>query len=265
MTALQKGALKRPVQPIIVDAVSFDHQTNRANPTPLFDRLNCRFEPGSFSALVGPSGCGKSSLLRLLAGLAAPQDGVINRGDHDAVGFVFQEPTLLAWRSVRANIALPLKLSGLAHDAIDRRVADALALVGLHHRADALPRQLSGGQKMRVSLARALAAQPQLLLMDEPFAALDELTRFRLDDDLRAIWQAQGCTIVFVTHSVTEAAYLAERVLVMTGAGQLETDIAIAGQTARQSGGNFRAEPAFHAACDAIANALGHQMNGGAP
>ena len=267
MTAFETNTPTQPVQPIIVDAVSFDHQAHAAATAaakPLFDRLNCRFEAGSFSALVGPSGCGKSSLLRLLAGLAVPQNGAINRGDHAAVGFVFQEPTLLAWRNVRANIALPLKLSGLAQDAIDRRVSDALALVGLHERADALPRQLSGGQKMRVSLARALAAQPQLLLLDEPFAALDELTRFRLDDDLRAIWQAQGCTIVFVTHSVTEAAYLAERVLVMTGAGHLAADIAIAGQAARQTGGNFRAAPDFHTACDAISNALGHNMQGGA-
>jgi len=260
------GLTRAPTQPILVENISFDHNAERSEAitSPLFDRLACRFDPGSFTALVGPSGCGKSSLLRLLAGLATPQSGTIARGDHGATGFVFQEPTLLAWRAVRSNIELPLKLSGMQPDEIDRRVADALALVGLQDRANALPRQLSGGQKMRVSLARALAAQPQLLLMDEPFAALDELTRFRLDDDLRAIWQAQGCTIIFVTHSVTEAAYLAQRVLVMGGAGELAADIAIDGQDTRQSGQNFRAAPAFHIACDAIAHALGHDMTGGA-
>ena len=209
---------------------------------------------GSFTALVGPSGCGKSSLLRLLAGLETAASGAVTTAPQSDIGFVFQEPTLLNWRTVRDNIRLPLKIEGLSQTDIETRCADALALVDLDDFADALPRQLSGGMKMRVSLARALAKRPPLLLMDEPFAALDELTRFRLDDDLRHIWQQQKCTIVFVTHSITEAAYLAERVLVMQD-GQLQDDVAI---DQSQRGENFRAMPTYHATCEKLGLALGH-------
>ena len=202
--------------------------------------------------MVGPSGCGKSSLLRLLAGLQNPAGGSVKTVAQSDIGFVFQEPTLLVWRSVRDNVSLPLKIEGHAADEIDRRCRDALALVGLSDFADALPRQLSGGMKMRVSLARALAKKPPVLLMDEPFAALDELTRFRLDDDLRRIWQTQQCTVVFVTHSVTEAAYLSERALVMQD-GRLIDEIVI-DQSGRSEA--FRTMPAFHAACEKLTAAL---------
>lgn len=214
--------------------------------------LTATFPAGSFTALVGPSGCGKSSLLRLLAGLQKPAGGTVQSVAQSDIGFVFQEPTLLAWRSVADNVSLPLKIEGHGTDEIARRCREALALVGLGDFADALPRQLSGGMKMRVSLARALAKQPPVLLMDEPFAALDELTRFRLDDDLRAIWQAQKCTVVFVTHSVTEAAYLSERALVMQD-GRLFDEITISQEN---RGANFRAMPAFHDACDKLQAAL---------
>ena len=217
--------------------------------------INVQFARGSFTALVGPSGCGKSSLLRLLAGLEQPTIGSVSDLAQSDIGFVFQEPTLLAWRSVADNITLPLKIEGHDQTEIDTRLAEALQLVGLTEFADALPRQLSGGMKMRVSLARALAKHPPVLLMDEPFAALDELTRFRLDDDLRAIWQQQNCTIVFVTHSVTEAAYLAERVLVMQD-GYLKTEIAI-DQTGRDD--SFRSAPSYTHACAELSRALGHK------
>jgi NitT/TauT family transport system ATP-binding protein len=217
--------------------------------------ITAQFDSGSFTALVGPSGCGKSSLLRLLAGLEQPFIGSVTGLAQSHIGFVFQEPTLLAWRSVADNITLPLKIEGHSADEIAARLDEALALVGLTAFADALPRQLSGGMKMRVSLARALAKRPPVLLMDEPFAALDELTRFRLDDDLRAIWQQQRCTIIFVTHSVTEAAYLAERALIMQD-GRLKTEIAI-DQSGRDHA--FRSSPAFTAACDALSAALGHR------
>jgi NitT/TauT family transport system ATP-binding protein len=217
--------------------------------------ITAQFDSGSFTALVGPSGCGKSSLLRLLAGLEQPFIGSVTGLAQSHIGFVFQEPTLLAWRSVADNITLPLKIEGHSQSEIAARIDEALALVGLEDFADALPRQLSGGMKMRVSLARALAKRPPVLLMDEPFAALDELTRFRLDDDLRAIWQQQKCTIIFVTHSVTEAAYLAERALVMQD-GQLKTEIAI-DQNGRDHA--FRSSPTFTAACDALSAALGHK------
>ena len=216
-------------------------------------QLNCTFEAGSFTALVGPSGCGKSTLLRCLAGLIAPSDGTVTASDD--IGFVFQEPTFLAWRSVYENVALPMKIAGLSKQDIDQRVSRALDMVGLQSRHAALPRQLSGGMKMRVSLARALAERPQLLLLDEPFAALDELTRFRLDDDLRMIWQQENNTIVFVTHSITEAAYLAERVLVMNETGQVIDDLAMPARTPEE---DFRASPDYHAACQQISAALGH-------
>ena len=221
--------------------------------------VTAQFDSGSFTALVGPSGCGKSSLLRLLAGLEQPFIGSVTGLAQSQIGFVFQEPTLLAWRSVADNITLPLQIEDHSPYEIALRLDEALALVGLTDFADALPRQLSGGMKMRVSLARALAKRPPVLLMDEPFAALDELTRFRLDDDLRAIWQQQKCTIIFVTHSVTEAAYLAERALVMQG-GEIQKEIAI-DQSGRHSG--FRSAPTFTTACNALSVALGHGTGAG--
>ena len=142
--------------------------------------ISAQFPPGSFTALVGPSGCGKSTLLRAMAGLLRIQSGSIVAPPPGDIGFVFQEPTLMAWKSAADNIALPMKIAGFEKTEIDQRTTDALALVGLADRANALPRQLSGGQKMRVSLARALAKRPPVLLMDEPFAALDEMTRFKL-------------------------------------------------------------------------------------
>lgn len=214
--------------------------------------VSAQFLPGSFTALVGPSGCGKSTLLRAMAGLLRIESGSIIAPPPRDIGFVFQEPTLLAWKSVADNVALPMHIAGFDNREIDRRVKDALALVGLAERADALPRQLSGGQKMRVSLARALAKRPPVLLMDEPFAALDEMTRFKLDDDLRAIWRQQNCTIIFVTHSVTEAAYLAERAIVMA-AGRVQTEISIARPG---DDDDFRTSTGFHDACADITAAL---------
>ena len=213
------------------------------------------FEAGSFTALVGPSGCGKSTLLRAVAGLLPASAGTIENHGKGDIGLVFQEPTLLAWRSVYDNIALPLKFAKLSSAEIQSRVTHALEMVGLADRASSLPRHLSGGMKMRVSLARALAGRPQTLLLDEPFAALDELTQFRLDDDLRHIWQQEKPTIIFVTHSVTEAAYLAQHVLVMSENGEIAQEITM---PARQQNQNFRAAPAYHQACAAISEALGH-------
>jgi NitT/TauT family transport system ATP-binding protein len=242
--------------------LSYPQRGSEAEVVALRD-ITASFPAGSFTALVGPSGCGKSSLLRVLAGLLSPTQGDMSAVTQSDIGFVFQEPTLLAWRSVYENVALPLKIanrkSGLRAQEIDTRVREALTLVGLETRAKALPRELSGGMKMRVSLARALAKRPPILLMDEPFAALDELTRFRLDDDLRAIWQRQKPTIIFVTHSVTEAAYLAERALVMR-AGSLHAEIKI--ERPKKHTDNFRAAPNFHAACAAISQALADPKEG---
>ncbi len=175
---------------------------------------------GEFVSLLGPSGCGKSTLLRVVAGLTAPSAGRLRLapelGARGRVGFVFQDATLLPWATVRANVALPMRLLAVEASESHRRVADALELVGLQDFAGAYPRELSGGMRMRVSLARALAQQPRLLLLDEPFAALDELTRFKLNDDLRRLWRHEAWTVLFVTHSVFESVYLSERVLVMT-------------------------------------------------
>jgi NitT/TauT family transport system ATP-binding protein len=176
---------------------------------------------GEFLTLLGPSGCGKSTALRLIAGLAEPSGGRIDWRGREAArtGFVFQEPTLLPWADVFANVYLPLRLAGVARDAAAAPVREALALVGLAEFESALPRELSGGMKMRVAIARALVTRPTLLLMDEPFAALDEVTRFRLNDDLLAVKRELGATIVFVTHSVYESVYLSTRILTLAARG----------------------------------------------
>jgi NitT/TauT family transport system ATP-binding protein len=168
-----------------------------------------------FVALVGPSGCGKSTLLRVLSGLQAPTSGVLSSTTSD-VGFVFQDPTLLPWRSTLRNIETLLELRGV--DAKERKARAQLALdsVGLHDSAHKYPRQLSGGMKMRASLARTLVTDPSLLLLDEPFAAVDEFTRESLNDDLLAMFAAAKSSAIFVTHSISEAVYLSQRVIIMS-------------------------------------------------
>jgi NitT/TauT family transport system ATP-binding protein len=187
---------------------------------------------GDFVALLGPSGCGKTTLLRMIAGLEQPDDGrLVWEADQlptqGEVGFVFQDATLLPWATTTDNVFLPLRLRGMPRDQAIPLVQVALDRVGLAGFADAHPRQLSGGMRMRVSIARALVTRPRLLLMDEPFAALDEFTRHRLQEDLLALWQELGCTIVFVTHSVYEAAFLARRIVLMTPRpGRIDHEIA---------------------------------------
>jgi NitT/TauT family transport system ATP-binding protein len=176
---------------------------------------------GEFVALLGPSGCGKSTLLRLVAGLDRPQGGEVEVGNatgaaNRGVGFVFQDAHLLPWRTVLANAALPLELAGVPRDVRTAAARAAIAQVGLADAATRLPAALSGGMRMRVSIARALVTAPRILLLDEPFAALDELTRQRLDEQLRELWLASGMTVLFVTHSIGEAAFLAERVVVLS-------------------------------------------------
>ncbi len=189
------------------------------NATVALEGITADIAPGEFVALLGPSGCGKSTLLRLLAGLEAPSAGEIeweHRPGPGDIGFVFQDATLLPWASAEENVYLPLRLRGVERAAAAPRVAAALSQVGLGEFAKAKPRGLSGGMKMRVSIARALVSDPMLLLMDEPFAALDEFTRHKLQDDLHALWRRSGKTVVFVTHSIYEAAYLANRILVLS-------------------------------------------------
>jgi len=215
-----------------------------------------------FVSIVGPSGCGKSTILRLVADLTSPSAGEIRWADRESghrVGFVFQEPTLMPWANVAANIRLPLDLEG--ESARDGKVADVIARVGLDGFDRAVPAELSGGMKMRVSLARALVTNPSLLLLDEPFAALDEITRFKLNDDLLALWRAGGWTVVFVTHSIYEAVYLSQRVIVMTPRpGRIADDIAIDAPYPRTEG--FRADPAYHDYCRRLSESLRSAMAG---
>ncbi|MBN9006277.1 MAG: ABC transporter ATP-binding protein [Rhizobiales bacterium] len=211
---------------------------------------------GDFVSLLGPSGCGKSTALRIIAGLSAPTSGTVRvAGGGRSIGFVFQEPTLMPWASVRDNVALPLKLARRPRVDIDRHVDAVLARVGLAEFAMAYPRELSGGMRMRVSLARALVTDPDILLMDEPFAALDEITRFRLNNDLLALWHDLRKTVIFVTHSVFESVYLSRRVVVMTARpGRISAEFRI--DTAEPRGEDFRTSAEYAAYCREVSAGL---------
>jgi NitT/TauT family transport system ATP-binding protein len=233
------------------------------------DGLNLDIWPGEFVSLLGPSGCGKSTALRLIAGLSEPSSGNIDwvqpKGASGTlplgVGFVFQEPTLMPWATVTANVRLPLKLQGLAAGA-QPRVEAALERVGLSSFAQSFPRELSGGMKMRASIARALVTEPRLLLMDEPFAALDEITRFRLNNDLLALWQSLGKTVVFVTHSVFESVYLSQRVVVMTPRpGRVFMELPVEAPYPRDE--RFRTSAVYAACCREVSEALAGAMGEG--
>lgn len=191
--------------------------------------LSFQVKAGEFVSLLGPSGCGKSTALRLIAGLIAPDQGTLTwQGPRPELGFVFQDPTLMPWADARANARLPLDLKKIGRPDADERASRALARLGLKDFLKSYPRELSGGMKMRVSIARALAAGPRLLLMDEPFAALDEPTRQSLNDDLISLSREDGITVIFVTHSVTEATYLSDRVLVMAARpGRIKSEITL--------------------------------------
>jgi NitT/TauT family transport system ATP-binding protein len=230
------------------------------NGTAALDGLSLDVNAGEFVSLLGPSGCGKSTALRIIAGLSAPSAGAIEWPGGDAkIGFVFQEPTLMPWADLAANVRLPLTLSGadkaLARDAVAR----ALARVGLVEFAKAYPRELSGGMKMRASIARALVMEPQLLLMDEPFAALDEITRFKLNNDLLGLWQDLRRTVIFVTHSVFESVYLSQRILVMTPRpGRVFREISIDAPYPRDE--RFRTSAEFAGHCRVVSEALRQGM-----
>ena len=236
--------------------------------------LDLEVRQGEFLSLLGPSGCGKSTALRIIAGLSEPTDGAVDwaakpaprsaaqQTDGSRIGFVFQEPTLMPWTDVFNNVRLPLKLAGAPRDDAAARVKSALDRVGLAKFSRAYPRELSGGMRMRVSIARALVTEPELLLMDEPFAALDEITRFKLNDDLLRMWQALHTTVVFVTHSVFESVYLSSRIAVMAARpGRVFAELAIEEPYPREAA--FRTSAEYAAFCRRTSQALARAMAAG--
>ena len=225
------------------------------------DNVNLDIRDGEFLTLLGPSGCGKSTILRIIAGLTGNSAGRVQWRGAPSLGFVFQEPTLAPWSDVFDNVWLPLRLKGVSREAAKPRVAEALANVGLTGFERAYPRELSGGMKMRVSIARALATRPAVLLMDEPFAALDEITRAKLNDDLLKLRAAMGATIVFVTHSVFESVFLSTRICVMAPRpGRVVAEIEIDGQAVRDE--DFRLGPYYAEKARAASAALESAMGG---
>jgi len=213
---------------------------------------------GDFISLLGPSGCGKSTALRLIAGLIHPTQGRLTwSGGQDAgdLGVVFQEPTLMPWATVAQNVWLPLRLRGKSFASVKDDITEALALVGLEKFLDSYPRELSGGMKMRVSIARALVTHPRLILMDEPFAALDEITRHKLNDDLLKMRAKTGATIVFVTHSVFESVFLSSRIVVMAARpGRVIRELTIDAPYPRDD--EYRGSAAYAALCSETTEAL---------
>ncbi|MBU4529447.1 MAG: ABC transporter ATP-binding protein [Hoeflea sp.] len=228
------------------------------------DRVNLTVNEGDFMSLLGPSGCGKSTALRIIAGLSQPTSGVVDwRGaplKQNDIGFVFQEPTLLPWASVYDNVWLPLRLRGVSRAEAAPQIADVLERVHLTGFEKAVPRELSGGMKMRVSIARGLVTRPRILLMDEPFAALDEITRFKLNNDLLDLWAERGFTVIFVTHSVFESVFLSNRVTVMAARpGRVFDEVAVDAPYPRNK--SFRTSPEYAALCRKTSDVLVGAIN----
>ena len=222
--------------------------------------LDLTIREGEFLSLLGPSGCGKSTVLRLIAGLGELSRGTIEWSSvQHEIGFVFQDPTLMPWASVFSNIYLPLRVRGIKRAEAAPRIEQAMEQVGLAGFGNAYPRELSGGMRMRVSIARALVAEPKILLMDEPFAALDEITRFKLNDDLRELWTKHHWTVVFVTHSVFESVYLSNRIVVMSARpGRVSSEVSLQAPNPRDS--SFRTSGAYAEQCRTVSARLAEAM-----
>ena len=261
MTASDRAILQLGNRARVLDMVQVDKTFNGT--VAALKRMNLSVNEGDFISLLGPSGCGKSTALRLIAGLMQPTSGrIVWQGGKGAgdLGVVFQEPTLMPWATVAQNVWLPFRLRGRSFAAVRDRITEALRLVGLETFANAYPRELSGGMKMRVSIARALVTNPRLILMDEPFAALDEITRQKLNDDLLALKAKIGCTVIFVTHSVFESVFLSDRIVVMAARpGRVIRELTVDAPYPRDMA--FRTSPAYAAHCrdasDALLQAMG--------
>lgn len=221
---------------------------------PVWEGLDLELRPGECLTLLGPSGCGKSTVLRVMAGLQALSSGRMD-SEAGSPAFVFQEPALLPWADLEDNVGLPLKVAGTPPGPCAAQVQRVLQRVGMTGRERALPHELSGGMKMRASIARALVMQPDLLLMDEPFAALDDLTRQRLQADVLQWWQAQGFALCLVTHHVAEAVFMSSRVVVMgTRPGRVIAEVSVPEPFPRSA--DFRRSTRFHETCVAVGDAL---------
>lgn len=220
--------------------------------------MNLTVNDGDFISLLGPSGCGKSTALKLITGLMSPTSGRIawaGDGGREDLGIVFQEPTLMPWARVRENVYLPFKIRGVPYSEVKDEILEVLRLVGLDKFQRAFPRELSGGMKMRVSIARALVTKPRLILMDEPFAALDEITRFKLNNDLLALRETIGCTVIFVTHSVFESVFLSDRIVVMAARpGRVVQELEVDAPYPRSE--EFRTSAEYAAYCRTASEAL---------
>jgi NitT/TauT family transport system ATP-binding protein len=262
-----------PAKPTLVRPVVVMRGVSKvfSNGTLALSNMTLTVQRGEFLSLLGPSGCGKSTALRIVAGLGLPSSGSVEwpsstinakglpEGD---IGFVFQDPTLMPWSTVFGNVYLPLKLQGLSKDKARPRVMETLALVGLADFANAYPRELSGGMKMRVSIARALVTKPRLLLMDEPFAALDEITRQKLNDDVLKLWRQSGVTVIFVTHSVFESAYLSNRIVVMRARpGQVFADLPLVTSAERDE--QYRTSEEYRATTALVSQSLHDAIHAG--
>ncbi|WP_200847765.1 ABC transporter ATP-binding protein [Rhizobium sp. 18055] len=258
MSSVPTQARKRPL--VVMEQVSKMFSSG----TVALSGMSLTVESGEFISLLGPSGCGKSTALRIIAGLGDVSSGRIDwpssrinskglpEGD---ISFVFQEPTLMPWKNVLDNVYLPLRLRGVSKAAAREEIMAVLATVGLQDFAEAYPRELSGGMKMRVSIARALVTKPKLLLMDEPFAALDEITRQKLNDDVLRLWKETGITVIFVTHSVFESAYLSNRIVVMKARpGRVHGDIPLV--TSLERDAHYRTSEEYRQACETVSRSL---------
>lgn len=255
-----EAIVEEVTEAIVVDNVSKQYAAG----THALDGINLSIAQGEFVSLVGPSGCGKSTLLRIMAGLANSTRGTISvlgrdslssQKEQESLSFVFQEANLMPWRTVLRNVELPLEMRGVDKKTRRNKVMEVLQLVGLSGYANYYPRQLSGGMKMRVSIARALVSDPRVMFMDEPFGALDEMTRHRLHHELLDIWMKTKLTIVFVTHNVFEAIYLSNRVVVMNAnPGRIKEVVTVDLPYPRKD--EFQASANFGKSVEAVSTAL---------